>query len=155
MAAQRGLNPVLAFVLRDGKRVYDFQRFPLPALNESLLRENKGPGQSTRLRGYTTSFWLTHDTAQPVPGSGAIDWDQNGRIDSRPRHRDLNDDGEIAALATTPNEWSILVFDGRTIGKKENVATLLNVARSQYRRMPVSELSEDMQRKIHESQPQP
>jgi hypothetical protein len=35
-----------------------------------------------------------------------------------------------------------------------NIATLLNVARSQYRRMPVSELSEDMQRKIRESQPQ-
>jgi hypothetical protein len=128
MAAQRGLNPVLAFVLRDGK----------PSTTSSA-----------------SPCWLTHDKAQPVPGSGAIYWDQNGRIDSRPRHRDLNDDGKITALATTPNEWSILVFDGRTIGKKENVATLLNVARSQYRRMPVSELSEDMQRKIHESQPQP
>jgi hypothetical protein len=139
-------------VLRDGKRVYDFQRFPLPALNESLLRESKGLGKNTRLRGYTTTYWLTHDKAQPVPGSGAIDWDQNGRIDSRPRHRDLNDDGKIAMLAATPDEWSILVFDGGTIGKRENVATLLNVARSQYRRMPVSELSEDMQRKIRQSQ---
>jgi hypothetical protein len=69
-------------VLRDGKRVYDFQRFPLPALNESLLRESKGLGKSTRLHGYTTSYWLTHDNL-PVSGSGAIDWDQNGRIDSR------------------------------------------------------------------------
>jgi hypothetical protein len=88
-----------------------------------------------------------------VPGLGAIDWDQNGRIDSRPRHRDLNEDGKIAVLAATPNEWSILVLDRGMIGNKENVATLLNVARSQYRRMLVSELSEEMQRKIRESQP--
>jgi ATP-dependent exoDNAse (exonuclease V) alpha subunit len=75
------------------------------------------------------------------------------RLEASPS--DLNDERKIAVLAATPNEWSILVFDGRTIGKKENVATLLNVARSQYRRMPVSELSEDLQRKIRESQPQP
>ena len=71
-------------VLRDGKRVYDYQRFALPTLKEYQLREGKGLGGSPGLRGYTTAFWLTHDKAQPVPGAGAIDWDQNGRIDSSP-----------------------------------------------------------------------
>ena len=142
-------------VLRDGKRVYDYQRFALPALNEHKLREGKGLGRSAKLRGYTTTFWLTHDKAQPVPGAGAIDWDHNGRIDSSPRRRDINDDGEIGELAGTPNEWSILVFTGGTIGKRQDVTTLLNVARSQYRRMTGPELSPDMQRKISQSVAQP
>jgi hypothetical protein len=142
-------------VLRDGKRVYDFQRFPLPALKEYELREGAGLGKAAQLRGYTTSYWFTHDKAQPVPGAGAIDWDQNGRIDVVPRRRDVNDDGQIAVLAATPDEWSILVFDGGTIGKRGDVTTLLNLARSQYRRMTGPELSEDMQRRIRQSQPKP
>ena len=142
-------------VLRDGKRVYDYQRFALPMLKEYQLREGKGLGGSPRLRGYTTAYWLNHDTAQPVPGSGAIDWDHNGRIDKSPRRRDVNDDGKFSALKSTPNEWAILVFNGGTIGNRQGIGTLLNVARSQYRPMPGPELSQDTQRKIRRSLNQP
>lgn len=142
-------------VLRDGKRIYDYQRFALPTLKEYQLREGKGLGGNPRLRGYTTAFWLTHDKAQPVPGAGAIDWDHNGRIDSTPRRRDVNDDGKFGTLKGTPNEWAMLVFTGGTIGKRQDVTTLLSVARSQYRRMTGPELSPDMQRKIRQSLIQP
>jgi Bacterial TSP3 repeat len=142
-------------VLRDGKRVYDYQRFALPALTEFQLREGRGLGGSPKLRGYTTAYWLTHDKAQPVPGAGAIDWDQNGRIDTKPRRHDVNDDGEFGTLKGTPNEWSILVFDGGTIGKRQPIGTLLNVARSRYKPKPEPELSPDTQRKIRQSLTQP
>jgi len=142
-------------VLRDGGRVYDYQRFSLPSLNERQLREGNGIGGSARLRGYATAYWLTHERAQPVPVSGAIDWDQNGRIDAKPRRRDVNDDGKFALLTRTPNEWSILLFNGGTIGKRNNVHDLLSVARSQHRPMTDHELSQDMQNKIRKSQTRP
>lgn len=142
-------------VLRDGKRIYDYQRFALPMLKEYQLREGKGLGGSPVLRGYTTAFWLTHDKAQPVPGAGPIDWDQNGRIDSAPRRRDVNDDGKFGTLKSTPNEWSILVFNGGTIGKRQDIGALLSVARSRYKKMPSPELSQDMQRKLRQSLTQP
>jgi hypothetical protein len=58
-------------------------------------------------------------------------------------------------LKGTPNEWAMLVFTGGTIGKRQDVTTLLSVARSQYRRMTGPELSPDMQRKIRQSLTQP
>ena len=106
-------------VLRDGKRVYDYQRFALPALNEHKLREGKGLGGSAELRGYTTAYWLTHDKAQPVPGGGRYrlgsQWTHRlGPAPPRRQRRWRNS----ARLAGTPNEWSILVFTGGTIGKQ-------------------------------------
>lgn len=142
-------------VLCDGKRIYDYQRFALPMLKEYQLREGKGLGGSPVLRGYTTAFWLTHDKAQPVPGAGPSIWDQNGRIDSAPRRRDVNDDGKFGTLKSTPNEWSILVFNGGTIGKRQDIDALLSVARSRYKKMTSSELSQDTQRKIRQSLTQP
>jgi hypothetical protein len=58
-------------------------------------------------------------------------------------------------LAGTPDEWSILVFNGGSIGKQIEIARLFTVARSQYRKMPVPELTEQQRSKIRQALPQP
>jgi len=142
-------------VIRDGKGVFDYQRFAVPRLPESTLKEREGLGRSDDPRGYSTIFWLNPDTAKSVPAGGPIDWDQNGRIDAVRRRLDLNADGALNGLSGTPNEWSILVFNGGSIGKQIEIARLFPLARSQYRKMPVPELTEQQRSKIRRAIPQP
>jgi hypothetical protein len=124
-------------------------------LPETALKERQGLGRSEDLRGYNTLYWLNPDTVQPAEASGAIDWDQNGRIDAVRRRLDLNSDGQQSELAATPNEWSVLVFNGGTIGKQVEVGRLFSLARSQYQKMREPELSEEQRRKIQQSVKQP
>jgi len=142
-------------VIRDGKGVFDYQRFAIPPLPEAALREREGLGGGADLRDYNTVYWVNSDTAKAVAASGPIDWDQNGRIDAVRRRLDLNADGALNGLAGTPNEWSILVFNGGSIGKQIEIARLFTLARSQYRKMPVPELTEQQRSKIRQALPQP
>jgi hypothetical protein len=103
-------------------------------LPEAALKEREGLGGGADLRRYNTVYWVNSDTAKAVPAGAAIDWDQNGRIDTVRRRLDLNADGALNGLAGTPDEWSILVFNGGSIGKQIEIARLFIVARSQYRR---------------------
>ena len=61
---------------------------------------------------------------------------RTGGSTTKPRRRDVNDDGKFGTLKGTPNEWSVLVFNGGTIGKRQDIGALLNVARSRYKQMP-------------------
>ena len=119
------------------------------------MKEREGLGGGADLRRYNTVYWLNSDTAKAVPAGAAIDWDQNGRIDAVRRRLDLNADGALNGLAGTPDEWSILVFNGGSIGKQIEIARLFTVARSQYRNMPVPELTEQQRSKICQALPQP
>jgi hypothetical protein len=142
-------------VIRDGKGVFDYQRFAVPPLPESALKEREGLGGGADLRGYSTVFWLNPDTARSVAAGGPIDWDQNGRIDAVRRHLDLNADGALNGLSGTPDEWSILVFNGGSIGKQIEIARLFTVARNQYRKIPVPELTEQQRSKIRQASRSP
>lgn len=142
-------------VLHGSKPVFDYQRFAVPPLSESALKERNGLGGGADLRDYSTVYWLNPDTTRLVPASGPIDWDQNGRIDAVRRRLDLNDDGALSDLSATPNEWSVLVYNGGSIGKQLEIARLFSVARSQYRKVKVPELTEQQRRKIRQSLPQP
>ena len=142
-------------VIRDGKGVFDYQRFAIPRLPEAALKEREGLGGGADLRDYNTVYWLNSDTAKAVAAGAAIDWDQNGRIDAVRRRLDLNADGALNGLAGTPDEWSILVFNGGSIGKQIEIARLFTLARSQYRKMPVPELTEQQRSKICQALPQP
>ena len=122
---------------------------------ESALKEREGLDRSTVLRGYTTIYWRDRSTVQPVAASGSIDWDQSGRIDAVRRRLDLNDDGQLTGLAATPNEWSILVFNGGSIGKQIEIGRLFDFARSQYQKMRVPELTEQQRRRVQQSLTRP
>ncbi len=142
-------------VFRDGKQVFDYQRFAIPRLPEGALKERDGLGRAADLRAYRTIYWVDSENTQWVAADRAIDWDQNGRIDSVTRRRDLNADGELSGLLGTPNEWSVLVYNGGTIGKEIEISRLFSLARSQYRKMRVPELTEQQRRKIQQTLPQP
>jgi hypothetical protein len=137
-------------VQRGGGFFYDYQRFSIPSLNEQALNENVGLGQEAALQGYDTRFWLLADKSLEVPANGEIDWDNNGTLDSAVE-RDLNGDEQLLDLAATPNEWSMLIFNGGTIGQRMEIARLFDFARSQYRPLETPELTAEEYRKFRES----
>jgi hypothetical protein len=136
-------------VQRDGGNSYDYQRFSTSNLNEHELNEGAGLGQGPELQGYFTRFWLSADEARQVIAAGAIDWDDNNRLDPAIQ-RDLNSDEQMLDLAATPNEWSMLVFNGGTSGQRMDIARLFDFARSQYQPLETPELTEEVNRKIRE-----
>jgi hypothetical protein len=137
-------------VQRGGGIFYGYQGFSIPILNEPELNESTGLGRGDELKGYFTRFWLSAEESIEVKADGEIDWDDNRRLDSAVE-RDLNGDEQMLDLAATPNEWSMLVFNGGTIGQRMDIARLLDFAKSQYRPLETPELTEEMHRKIRES----
>src|SRR4029077_19395033 len=84
----------------------------------SRVEGARGPRRGRRSAPLQPVYWVNSDTAKAVPAGAAIDWDQNWRIDAVRRRLDLNADGALNGLAGTPDEWSILVFNGGSIGKQ-------------------------------------
>ena len=82
-------------------------------------------------------------------------WTRAADIDAVRRRLDLNDDDQLTGLAATPNEWSILAFDGGSIGKQIEIGRLFDFARSQYQKMRVPELTEQQRRRVQQSLTRP
>jgi hypothetical protein len=136
-------------IQRDGIYVFDYQRFALPALNERQLREADGlGGDALLLRGYFTGFWTFDRQFKELSCVGPIDWNNSNSIDAADVPADLNLDTRLDILTETVNEWSRLYFRSGTIGKIGQLSGVINLAQRRYRFLPVTELTEEMNRQL-------
>lgn len=104
-----------------GTEVLDYQRYDLPALDETNLSEPAGVGlppvaQKLYLRHYCSSVSSTM-TAWLGFSAGGIDWDcdadeffETPVIDAGPVAADINGDSNQTVLPATPNEWNTITF---------------------------------------------
>lgn len=105
-----------------GTELLDYQRFDLPALDETNLSEPAGIGlpvaaQKLYLNHYCTSG-ATYMQAWLGQFSGGVDWDcdadeffETPVIDTSPVAADINGDGSQTVLPATPNEWNAITFN--------------------------------------------
>jgi hypothetical protein len=135
-------------VRRDGQRAFDYQRFPLPALDESRLRPADGLGGAAFLQGYQTIFRGPDRRWRVVACHGPIDWNWNHFADTTPVAVDINGDTELEDLGATPNEWAQLVYYGGSIGSTLAVTAALQKATETSVRPPFKELTEQLNREI-------
>lgn len=133
-------------ILINGVRVFDYQRFTLPRLNETNLMEADGLGQALDLVGYSTIFFLPTGQQREVVCHQSIDWNGSGSIDPSGGSVDLNGDEVLDELLETPNEWAALVFDGGVIGERFPIAGILDRVVS--RELPFVELTEEEDKAI-------
>jgi hypothetical protein len=115
--------------------VLDFQRFSIPALDESNLSEVAGISAPAEAH----NFYIPHFCQDPDPlksgfrnawpGDGSIDWNCNSpaillppftpTIDPGPMALDVNDDGKLSVFPATGNEWVTLDYaSGGGIGPR-------------------------------------
>jgi hypothetical protein len=133
----------------NGVRVYDYQRFPLPGLNESHLREGDGLGGSASLGGYLAIHFDSSGSAFEDPADQPIDWNEDGTIETNVDVTvDLNGDGFLGELLATPDEWSQLIFNGGSIGSTNTLGAAMEAARSRTMRLPFVELNAEMDRRL-------
>ncbi|MEI7988686.1 MAG: hypothetical protein WCI88_06580 [Chloroflexota bacterium] len=90
---------------------FDYQRFTLPALNESNLNETLGLNGGVAITGYKTCFFAPDYSQHCDPVDTSLDWNNNHIIDVSVSV-DINDDGDITTLLATQNNWENLIFDG-------------------------------------------
>lgn len=135
-------------ILRGGRREFDYQRFPLPALHEDSLIERFGLGGSSSLLSYFTIIQSASLGSREVPAHGSIDWNGDGTISEEPISVDLNNDLFLGELLATPDEWSRLVFNGGSIGSTDTVAGALKRMDDSRRLLPVVELTEEMDKAL-------
>jgi Bacterial TSP3 repeat len=138
-------------VRRFGVRLFDYQRFPIPRLQESVLRESEGLGRDPSLQGYFAVFYTQDGNRHEVPCDGNVDWSNNGTIDAQDISADLNGDSQLLELKDTPNEWGQLYFRGGLIGSRIGVGGLFESPRNQIRRLPFVELTEELSEKLKTS----
>lgn len=141
-------------ILRDGQRSFEYQRFPLPSLQESVLLEPFGLGGSSDLQGYHTVIPRSDLSSREVPAEGAIDWNENGEIDSFPVTADLNADFGFGILTGTPDEWNSLIFNGGgVIGSRQDPQDVLRTLDQTRQLLPFVELTEEMDRTFRGNRP--
>lgn len=133
-------------ILFNGIRLFDYQRFTLPRLDETNLMETNGLGQAPELIGYSTIFFLPSGTQREVACHGPIDWNGSGVIDAIGFSVDLNGDEFLGELLETPNEWLSIVYDGGVIGERFPIAGILDKVIS--RELPFIELTEEEDKSI-------
>lgn len=111
-------------LLREGSgEVFDFQPFPLPALDEDSLDEARGMGAAAERAGYRTYFFRKKRRLS-ASIHGPVDFDGNGSSQDRGFHQDLNRDFRRELLEATPNEWRVLRYRGGAIGRSGDPALL-------------------------------
>jgi hypothetical protein len=137
-------------VFHNGTRLFTYQSFPLPGLNEADLIEADGLSGSSALAGYHTEYFAPGGAVLEVPADGPIDWNNNGIIDSAPVAVDLNNDTQLEFLQATPDEWSILIFNGGSIGSLATLQGAQESARLRSRRLPFVELDEETEQRIRQ-----
>ncbi|HKQ99992.1 MAG TPA: hypothetical protein VJT09_04925 [Pyrinomonadaceae bacterium] len=135
-------------VLRNGTRVFDYQPFALPGLDERNLMEADGFGGNLALVGYSALCVLPGGSLKDIDCHGPIDWNGNNTIDAVGVSVDLNQDTLLEEMLETPDEWAALVFNGGVIGERFPVGGILERSKSLYDELPVVELTEDMDKTI-------
>lgn len=135
-------------VLRNGTRVFDYQPFALPSLDEGNLMEADGLGGSLALTGYSAICLLPNGNLREIACHGPVDWNGNGTIDAISVNIDLNQDTLLNEMFETPDEWAALVFNGGVIGERFPVGGILERSKSLYDELPVVELTEEMDKVI-------
>lgn len=107
--------------LANGRSLYDFQRFEIPALDESALDETAGLRTSDARRYRGAKFcpggpvgWYLD--IEDGPADRNIDWDCDSAYETSVE-QDINLDGEIGIIAATENEWENLVYSGGAGGR--------------------------------------
>jgi hypothetical protein len=99
---------------------WDFQRWNLPALDESCLDETAGVGSLAALDMYGLRWYYPAGTLRQdlTAGSanGPVDWNASGVIANCAINYSINNDGDVEVLTATYKEWSRLVFDGGAVG---------------------------------------
>lgn len=132
------------------QQLFDYQRFPLTALSETDLLEEKGLGRSPALQGYRTIYNNPFDRLTEASAHASVDWDTDAAIDASPVAVDLNDDDLRTVLLATPNEWGQLIFNGGSIGSPQSLAGAAALAETTSAELPVEELTLEMLREIEE-----
>ena len=135
-------------ILVDGERRFDYQRFPIPELDERFLSESFGLGGSMELEGYHTKI-RTSFSSQEVDADDSIDWNGNGNIDSLNQNIDINGDTQMTRLLSTPNEWQQLIYNGGTIGSTGSISGAMSRQANKRVLLPFVELTEEMDRRIN------
>lgn len=93
---------------------FDYQRFALPALNETSLNEPVGLNSGGVATGYGTTFACPSGTLYLWNADGAIDWNCNGYAEIGVT-ADVNWDGGSAHSYTvlgSQDNWANIVFNG-------------------------------------------
>lgn len=99
--------------------VLDFQRFALPALDESSLSEAAGIGAPAEAHRFYVMHYCAGSPGTWVsawPGDGSIDWNCNTppfgapTIDPGTVSADVNGDGQLTTFPATGEEWSTLDY---------------------------------------------
>jgi len=112
-------------IMLNGRRVFSYQPFALPSLDENRLNEPNGLGHDPQLAQSTTIFFDANaGSFVEVPAGGSIDWNRSNAIDTATVPADINNDGTRTVLSAIPNEWGRLVFNGGSIGSQSSLSGL-------------------------------
>jgi subtilisin-like proprotein convertase family protein len=138
-------------VYRNGTTFYDYQRFALPSLNEAALDENVGLNGGGAVATYRTIKRCPGGSSQLVNADSSIDWNCNALFTDNPVSVDINGDTLTNTLGTQDNWASIVWNGGGPIGSGVDPERLVEQIRDSYPQVPMEELTEEMDRQIHDS----
>jgi hypothetical protein len=141
-------------ISRNGRREFDYQRFPLPTLDELAISEQFGLGSSVTLQGYRTII-QSPSGARELSAFGPIDWNSNGQIDPGTISADINNNIFFSELLSTPAEWNQLIYNGGTIGTTQVTGVALKALDDSRRILPFEELTEEMDKALQGEAGQP
>lgn len=96
------------------RRVWDYTRMTINALDENNLNEFAGLGGSASLATYGTR-WYTPTTRDDWTADTNVDWNWNSVIQASVA-QDINNNGSRTVLGTVRNQWSNLTYNGGSIG---------------------------------------
>jgi Bacterial TSP3 repeat len=130
-------------VIVSGNFAFEFQRFQIGALNENALDEGAGLTSSSDLANYFTAWVDPAGNVVGAPAGGAIDWDQDGAIDTASVGVDINGNDRRSTLTATPDEWLSIIYNGGAIGGTLDLAGLALVQNSRSREVTIPELTEE------------
>ncbi len=98
---------------------FDYQRWNLPALNESCLNESNGVGSLSALDVYGlrwyTSGGVGHQNLTNGSANGPVDWNSSSATDAC-ASVSINNDADLETLNATRAEWGLLVYNGGAVG---------------------------------------
>lgn len=116
------------------RRVWDYTRMTIYALNEKNLNEAVGLNGSASLAKYGTRYYCqgTNATRDDWTADTNVDWNCKGGIQASVAS-DINKSGSRTTLGQVRNQWINLTYNGGTIG---GVATLAGVSAAEFAEHP-------------------
>jgi Bacterial TSP3 repeat/Peptidase M66 len=134
---------------------FEYQRFALGPMDEQALDETKGLNNTAaELTEYSTAFNRPDGQVVITNAAGPIDWNGDGDANDKNVALDLNGNGGIAVLASTPDEWHNLFYTGGAIGSTQQILQAGLRARITAQPLNFLELSEEVMRQRRLQTPQ-